>query len=87
MKYILLLLIHIYWLIPKKNRKCCLFKENCSKYVYRNTMESGFKKGVKCLFQRMKKCRPNYAFWEMEDGKSYVVLADKSIVDRIDTVL
>jgi putative component of membrane protein insertase Oxa1/YidC/SpoIIIJ protein YidD len=87
MKYLLLIVIRVYWLMPKRYRKCCLFKESCSKFVYRNTVECGFKKGVKCLIQRIKTCRPKYAFFEADDGTNYVILADNSIIERTETTI
>lgn len=60
MRYLLLIAIRLYWLIPKKNRRCCLFKETCSKYVYRITRQQGLSAGIGALSDRRKKCRPGY---------------------------
>lgn len=79
---LLLLLIRIYWLIPKKHRKPCLFKESCSKYVFRITRESGFICGCKALTRRYKTCRPKYAFYTSDDGKNWVILNDDTIMER-----
>lgn len=66
------LLIHIYWiLIPEKKRKSCLFRESCSRHVYRTTEEKGFKEGIIALKKRYQQCRPGYKLektasgWEM----------------------
>ena len=53
--------IRFYWLIvPNKIKGVCLFKESCSKYVYRKLTEDGFKAGVKALRYRIKTCRQPY---------------------------
>jgi hypothetical protein len=62
MKYILILLIRIYWfLIPAHTRKACLFRESCSKYVYRITNEKGFFAGLEAIRERFKICRAGYS--------------------------
>lgn len=61
MKYIILLSIKSYWLlVPEVKRKNCLFRESCSRYVYRITFEQGFIKGLKAFKERFKKCRSGY---------------------------
>ena len=53
--------IRFYWLIvPNKIKGVCLFKESCSKYVYRKLTEAGFKSGIKALKYRIKTCREPY---------------------------
>ncbi|WP_435226168.1 membrane protein insertion efficiency factor YidD [Niabella hirudinis] len=77
MRYILLFAIHLYWLlIPKNKRKRCLFKETCSKYVYRITRQQGLHAGIKALKDRKKKCRPGYYYI----NENAVRMADCSIV-------
>ncbi len=77
MKWLLLFIIRIYWLIPAGKRRCCLFTESCSLYVYRNTKLHGYKYGIDSLKQRRKQCRPG--FFVLCNGK--VRLADGSVVD------
>ena len=61
MKIVLLLIIRIYWtLIPKQQRRKCLFKTSCSNYVYDETKKEGLLKGLKALKFRIKNCNPNY---------------------------
>ncbi len=62
MRYLLLFAIRLYWLVPQKNRRRCLFKETCSKYVYRITRQQGLTEGIKALKDRHKKCRPGYYY-------------------------
>ena len=76
MRLISLLLIRIYWLFPKNNRRECIFRESCSQYVYRITKRYGFKKGLLALKKRRQKCRSGY--YCINDKK--VRLMDDSIV-------
>jgi len=82
MSKLLLLFIRIYWLIPKKWRRKCLFKETCSAHVYKTAKEKGFREGIHSLKLRIRKCKPSYGFYTTDDGKEWVILADQSIIDR-----
>lgn len=80
MKQALLLIIKIYWAItPECKRRSCLFKESCSRYVFRKTTEDGFFKGVQALLQRHKKCRPGYQLYTGLQGFE-MELADGSVI-------
>ncbi len=87
MKYLLILLIRLYWLIPKRWRRKCIFKESCSLHVYSTTKEQGFIKGLKALKIRFRQCRPNYSFYTTEDKKQWVILKDKTVIERSKTNL
>lgn len=76
MNYCLLILIRLYWLIPKKYRNPCIFRESCSNHVYRIVKNEGFKKGLSAIKERKQKCKPGYYYI----NKEQVRLADKSIV-------
>lgn len=78
MRYLFLLCIRIYWLIPSKNRRVCIFKESCSQYVYRITKKDGFKKGILAFKERKHQCQPGY--YAINNEK--IRLADKSIIER-----
>ena len=89
MRLFLLTLIKVYWaVIPEKKRRSCLFKETCSRYVYRHTSESGFFKGIAMLKQRHIRCRsghklysgPNGFQMEFKDGS---VINEEEISPRI----
>lgn len=86
MKYIILIVIKLYWLIPSQFKRKCIFKESCSMYVYRNTHDNGFMIGIKSLLYRIKICRPNYRFIILEK-KEYVILADNSLISKEKTTL
>ncbi len=60
MRWALIFAIRFYWWsIPAANRKRCLFKESCSKAVYKESQQS-FKFGFKMLLFRYRNCRPGY---------------------------
>jgi len=68
-KHSLLAVIKLYWtLVPKKNRRPCLFKETCSQFIYRQTKELGFFEGTKAFLSRFKKCRSGYKLYTTDDG-------------------
>ena len=76
MRYLLMLLIRLYWLVPAHKRRRCIFKESCSRYVYRMAKEQGFRKALGAFRERKKQCRPGYYFRNNET----VRLADNSII-------
>ncbi|MCB9257420.1 MAG: membrane protein insertion efficiency factor YidD [Chitinophagales bacterium] len=82
MRIFLLLAIKIYWkYLPENKRRCCLFKESCSKYVFHQAKEKGFFMGMASLFQRIKKCKPGYELF-LDQEKFSIKLADNSILSE-----
>lgn len=80
MKWAILIVIKLYWMVfSEKKRRCCLFKETCSHYVYRHTVEGGFFKGANALCQRLKKCRKGYQLYSSLQGFE-MELADGSVI-------
>jgi uncharacterized protein len=70
MKYFLILVIKLYWLlIPEYKRKNCIFRISCSRFVYNQTKEKGFVAGLLSLKERFQTCRPNHhvKYLENED--------------------
>lgn len=63
----------------ERKRRGCLFKETCSHYVYRHTVEGGFFKGIGALWQRIKKCRKGYQLYSGLQGFE-MELADGSVI-------
>lgn len=56
----LLLLIRLYWawaLWPASVRRTCLFRQSCSRHVYRTTRRQGLRAGWRALRQRHRQCR------------------------------
>lgn len=82
MKYLLLALIRLYWFIPKRFRRTCLFKETCSHHVFAVTKEKGFMSGLKALQRRIKQCRPGYSIYITDDEKQWVILSDNTVIER-----
>ena len=62
MKHLLLSIIRLYWrLLPEGRRRPCLYRESCSKYVYRTTQTDGLLSGLRALRHRVQCCRPGYS--------------------------
>lgn len=82
MKLILLGIIRLYWIIfPKYKRRSCVFKETCSNYVYRITIEKGFFNGLFALKKRIHQCRPGYTIYKDEKNDCFeLYLKDGSII-------
>lgn len=87
MKYLFLFIIRLYWLIPKRWRRHCIFKETCSSYIYSRTKTFGFFEGFKALKKRYRQCRTHYSLYTSDDKKEWVILSDNSVVERIETIL
>jgi putative component of membrane protein insertase Oxa1/YidC/SpoIIIJ protein YidD len=87
MKYLGLLVIRLYWLTPKKWRRPCIFKTSCSAHVYDALKNGGLMHGSKAFLKRVKQCRPGYTIYTTGDNKDWVILADKSVVERSLTAL
>ena len=82
MRYILIYLIKFYWKITIYKKHKCIFRESCSRYVYRITEKEGFLSGIKALIQRYNQCRPGYLINFDKKGKLInVKLPDGSIAD------
>lgn len=82
MRLILLVIIKFYWkFIPKNKRRTCLFKESCSQYVYKTTIEHGFFKGTTALWNRQKVCRAGYCVYQTNNGFE-MKLIDGSIISE-----
>ena len=82
MRYLLLLIIKIYWkVIPENKRNKCLFKESCSKYVFRITKSKGLIGGLIILKTRFQDCRPGYTFLEIE-GEEYLITSNHKIYSK-----
>ncbi len=80
MKYLLLALIRLYWLIPSKSRNRCLFKEFCSRYVLRLISTNEFKEGIKALKFRLRTCRPTYKLLDI-GGQSVLLCQNGHLID------
>ena len=82
MRRLLLLGIRLYWrLWPEQLRRSCLFRESCSKYVYRVTAHTGASAGFAALLERAHRCRGGYSV-ETLAGELVVRLVDGSILSE-----
>ena len=80
MKHLLLFAVRAYWLLWPENRKrCCLFRESCSRHVYRVTCHDGLLPGVRALFRRVRLCRGGYSGTVLANGFE-VCLADGTVI-------
>ncbi len=86
LKALFLILIKLYWfLIPPSKRRKCIFKESCSKHVYRKLEEGGFKNGLNAFFKRYYQCRPGYkVFYNSTTTDLEIELSDNTIVQLSD---
>jgi putative component of membrane protein insertase Oxa1/YidC/SpoIIIJ protein YidD len=81
-KYFILFTIKFYWfIIPPHKRNKCLFKESCSRFVYRNTKNLGLVEGLKALNHRIRSCKPGYFIVEI-DGEIGIIARDKQFYKK-----
>ena len=75
MRWALIFIIRLYWWsIPPANRNRCLYKESCSRAVYRELQKS-FKDGFKMLLFRYRSCRTGYKI-ETHNGKFSIITSE-----------
>jgi putative component of membrane protein insertase Oxa1/YidC/SpoIIIJ protein YidD len=84
MKWLLLILIRGYWTVmPEGNRRRCLFRESCSRYVYRQAREKGLFGGLVALRHRWGNCRGGYHLFEHPvDGSKMMVLPGGRLIGQ-----
>jgi hypothetical protein len=76
----LILAIRLYWAVwPGRWRRGCLYRESCSRYVYRVAREAGLAGGLRALRERYRSCRPGYGVLRRY-GEAWLVLADGSVL-------
>jgi putative component of membrane protein insertase Oxa1/YidC/SpoIIIJ protein YidD len=81
-KYLLLSIIRIYWLIPNHWKSTCLFRNSCSRHVYDVCKKEGLVAGIRAFFKRTKQCRSGYKMIHAADGTEWVLLADHTLIER-----
>lgn len=87
MKYLLLVLIRLYRLLPSSIKRKCLFRCSCSSYVYQATKGKGFTAGLSAFKKRWQQCRGGYAIYYTADGEKWVILADHSVVPASEMIV
>ena len=84
MKFILLVIIRVYWLlIPKALRRKCIFHKSCSNYVFEITEQEGLLKGLAALRFRIKNCNPYFDLFTIH-GEKKMLLKSGIIVESKD---
>lgn len=82
MRWPLILLIRIYWRIPARFKRRCLFRETCSLHVMRATDEGGLVAGCRALGRRFVRCRPRYSVYYDSRSRDWQVrLANGTAVE------
>jgi putative component of membrane protein insertase Oxa1/YidC/SpoIIIJ protein YidD len=85
MRRLILLSIELYWrLIDPACRKSCLFRETCSRHVYRMTREAGTLKGMMAFARRFRQCRPGYSIEFDSEFTPVLRLADHTVAKTAD---
>lgn len=84
MKFVLLLIIKIYWkLIPPNNRKNCIYRVSCSNYVFQETKLNGFLKGIVAFKYRYHNCRQGFEIFENPiDRTKQIILPNGGILNE-----
>lgn len=84
MKYFILLIIRLYWiLIPQSKRRKCIFKKSCSNYVFEITQKEGFIKGLKAFQFRYKNCRGNFSIFQNPiDNEIQMILPSQLVIGK-----
>jgi len=84
MKFFLMVAINIYWLCwPTNWRRTCLYRESCSRHVYRITNNKGFIAGLTAFMKRYRKCRADYSVI-IRDDHFQLRLSDDSVLNEGD---
>jgi putative component of membrane protein insertase Oxa1/YidC/SpoIIIJ protein YidD len=85
MKYLLMLFIRLYWLaIPEAQRRKCLFKTSCSRYVYTVTRERGLWQGLIAFRYRFLNCRGGFQIMDCAINGKIMVLPGGDVIGAVD---
>ena len=89
MKRLLLFVIRLYWkLVPEGSRRPCLFRESCSRYVYRRASEQGLLSGLAAFRHRWQNCRGGYHVFEHPvSGAKKMVLPGGGVIGEDEMAL
>ncbi|AMO19545.1 membrane protein insertion efficiency factor YidD [Flavobacterium columnare] len=84
MKYLVLLSIRLYWLTKPKNKKPrCIFRKSCSYFIYEETLQNGFLKGLKAFHYRFKNCRSGFeVFKNPISNQVQMLLTSNQIIEE-----
>lgn len=74
MKWLILKSIEMYWVvIPDSFKGICLFKESCSRFVYRKLKNDGFIAGIQAFFYRFSVCRKPFTIVTLPNEKRLIL--------------
>lgn len=80
MRWLLILPIRVYRLIPAGFKRRCLFRETCSVFVMRAAAEGGLLMGCRAFTQRHARCRPQFSVCYDDAARDWkVVFADGTV--------
>lgn len=82
MKFLLILMIRLYWVtFPKSKRRTCIFRISCSQHVYQTTKKEGFYKGLIALRYRYLNCRSGFQIFDHPiDGSKMIMLPSGQVL-------
>jgi len=87
MKSLLRFMIQMYWFtVSEDRRRSCLFRESCSKYVYRITGEKGFIEGIRAMENRFQVCRAEHTLIS-ENGEITLHLCNGTQIQEEDIAI
>jgi hypothetical protein len=85
MKWPILFSVKLYWrLTNPKLRRPCLFRETCSRHVYRVTHEGGALKGLIAFVKRFRQCRLGYVIEFDGRFEPFLRLSDRSVARTVE---
>ncbi|WP_444660006.1 membrane protein insertion efficiency factor YidD [Flavobacterium columnare] len=76
--------IRLYWLTKPKNKKPrCIFRKSCSHFIYEETLQNGFLKGLKAFHYRFKNCRSGFeVFKNPISNQVQMLLTSNQIIEE-----
>ena len=75
----------MYWkVIPSKNRKKCIYRISCSNYVFQETKDNGFLKGIEALNYRYHNCRQGFEIFysPVDSSKQFILPSDEVLKEN-----
>lgn len=74
--------IEYYWKnVSESNRRVCIYKISCSRFVYNEFHNFGFISGVKAYVYRLRNCNRNYIIYST-NGKVQILTKFGHILDE-----
>lgn len=84
MKQFVLWIIKLYWLaVPEHKRRNCLFRDSCSRYVYKTAQNKGGLQALRAFWFRYQNCRPGYQLINIEK-QTFLVSAKQVVFQQME---